>query len=114
MADTQHIIDGQVIPYSGGRKHSDTASWRDATDLEMEQQLLISELESEVANLRVAAELIAERSNARLEEMIQLIDKAEPGSYDHGLINGLRLALNVINDRQDGFLEAKHLQKEAV
>lgn len=35
MADSYHIIDGKVIPFSGGRKCNDTDAWRDATQLEL-------------------------------------------------------------------------------
>lgn len=51
MADLYSIIDDQVVPYSGGRMHTDTNSWRDATDLELEQQGIIKELEDEIERL---------------------------------------------------------------
>ena len=49
MADSESIIDGQVVPYSGGRMHTDTNSWRDATDLELQQQARIDQLEKALA-----------------------------------------------------------------
>ena len=52
MADSYSIIGDQVVPYSGGRQHTDTTSWRDATELELEQQECISTLEAEVEKLR--------------------------------------------------------------
>lgn len=49
MADSYHINDNeQVVPYSGGRMSTDTDSWRDATDLEIEQKKYIQELESKI------------------------------------------------------------------
>lgn len=51
MADLYSIIDDQVVPYSGGRMNTDTNSWRDATDLELEQQSIIKELENEIERL---------------------------------------------------------------
>jgi len=51
MADSESIIDGQVVPYSGGRMHTDTNSWRDATDLELQQQERIAQLEKALSDL---------------------------------------------------------------
>ena len=51
MADSESIIDGQVVPYSGGRMHTDTNSWRDATDLELQQQARIDQLEKAFSDL---------------------------------------------------------------
>ena len=49
MADSYHLNDdGKVVPYSGGRIHHDTDSWRDATELELEQAKQIAELEAAV------------------------------------------------------------------
>lgn len=54
MADSYGIIDGQVVPYSGGKMHTDTNSWRDATDLELEQQKYIARLEAENETMKDA------------------------------------------------------------
>jgi hypothetical protein len=51
MADSESIIDGRVVPYSGGRMHTDTNSWRDATDLELHQQARIAQLEEGLSAL---------------------------------------------------------------
>ena len=51
MADSHEIINGQVVPYSGGRQNLDTDSWRNATDLELEQQARIAQLETALNNL---------------------------------------------------------------
>jgi hypothetical protein len=51
MADSYELRDGQVIPFSGGRMHTDTTSWRDATELELEQQAEIERLEKLVEEL---------------------------------------------------------------
>ena len=49
MADSYSLIDGQVVPYSGGRMSNNTDSWRNATDLELEQQEQIEHLEKLVS-----------------------------------------------------------------
>jgi hypothetical protein len=49
---TDYLIDGQVIPYVGGRKCVNTLSYRDATDLEMRQAEEIKALEEEVSRLQ--------------------------------------------------------------
>jgi len=43
MADTYHIIDGQVVPFNGGRKCNNTDAWRDATPLELQLQEQLAE-----------------------------------------------------------------------
>lgn len=37
MADSEHIIDGKVVPYYGGRMSTDTNLWRDAKEIELWQ-----------------------------------------------------------------------------
>ena len=49
MADSYHIIDGKVIPFSGGRKCNDTGAWRDATPLELQLQEQLEEYEHTIA-----------------------------------------------------------------
>jgi len=49
MADSYHIIDGQVVPYSGGRQCNDTNAWRDATPLELQLQEQLTESEHVIA-----------------------------------------------------------------
>jgi hypothetical protein len=56
MADSYRIVGDQVVPYSGGRRHDDTTSWRDATDIELEQQARINQLESALGQMILAAE----------------------------------------------------------
>lgn len=56
MADSYQIINDQVVPYSGGRMHTNTACWRDASELELEQQQRIKELEYAVYKMRALAE----------------------------------------------------------
>ena len=56
MADSYNIIGDQVVPYSGGRMHADTTCWRDATELELEQQQRIKELEEAVFKMCSLAE----------------------------------------------------------
>ncbi len=71
MADSYSIIDGQVVPYSGGRKHTDTDSWRDATDLEMEQQEYIARLEAENETMKDAIRSVSEE--LRQEGLLLLV-----------------------------------------
>ena len=49
MADSYLIIDGVVVPYSGGRKCNDTDAWRDATPLELQMQEQLAEHEHTIA-----------------------------------------------------------------
>ena len=42
----------EVIPYTSGRKCTDTRAWRDATELELQQQDQIQNLERELAAAR--------------------------------------------------------------
>ena len=51
MADSYHIRGDQVVPYSGGRLNTCTDSWRDATDLELQQEAEIERLEARVTEL---------------------------------------------------------------
>ena len=64
MADSYSIFDGQVVPYSGGRMNTDTDSWRDATDLEMEQQEYIARLEAENETMKDAIRSVSEELRA--------------------------------------------------
>jgi hypothetical protein len=41
----------EVIPYTSGRRCSDTRAWRDATELELQQQDAIKSLETELAKV---------------------------------------------------------------
>jgi len=83
MVDTYHIIDGQVVPYSGGRKCNNTDAWRDATQLELQLQEQLDEYEhiiaaqtAEIEALREEVELlrlkdaIHKRSRERLAEAL--------------------------------------------
>lgn len=41
----------QVVPYTSGRKCTDTIAWRDATELELQQQEEIRELKQIISDL---------------------------------------------------------------
>ena len=77
MSDTYEINDdNEVIPYTSGRRCNDTRSWRNATDLELQQRDEIVRLESELERKRdeLQEQLAAERALAnRLAEVIQCV-----------------------------------------
>ena len=70
MSDSEYLIDGQVITYWGGRKDTDTATWRDATDLELKQQAEIDSLTAELEQVK------AERD--RLKVRLSVTEKLLP------------------------------------
>ena len=76
MADSYHIIDGQVVPYSGGRKCNDTDAWRDATPLELQLQEQLAESEHAIA--AQASEIEALR--AEVEAWRELSDHVRVGA----------------------------------
>lgn len=41
----------QVVPYTSGRRCNDTRAWRDATELELQQQEEIKELKQIISDL---------------------------------------------------------------
>ncbi len=50
MNDTYEINESnQVVPYASGRKCTDTRAWRDATDLELQKQEQVKQLERKLA-----------------------------------------------------------------
>lgn len=69
MADSYHIIDGKVIPFSGGRKCNDTGAWRDATPLELQLQEQLEEYEHTIA--AQAAEI--EALQAEIERLAEAV-----------------------------------------
>ena len=50
----------EVIPYASGRKCTDTREWRDATELELQQQDQIKKLETELAAMTKQRDDLAE------------------------------------------------------
>ena len=68
MADSYHIIDGKVVPYSGGRRCNGTDAWRDATQLELQLQEQLDEYEHIIAAQTAEIErLRAERDAQQVE-----------------------------------------------
>jgi len=84
MADSYHIIDGQVVPYSGGRRCNDTDAWRDATPLELQLQEQL--VESEHAIAAKDAEIEALRADAERYRWLRRKVSA------HGVIDGWTFA----------------------
>ena len=62
MADSYHIIDGQVVPFHGGRKDTNTGAWRDATPLELQLQEQLAAAEEALAEAAAALEAAREDS----------------------------------------------------
>lgn len=62
----------EVIPYTSGRRCSDTRAWRDATELELQQQDAIKSLETELAAVT------NERDEAREDSIITRNDDNYP------------------------------------
>lgn len=65
MADSYHIIDGQVVPFHGGRKDTNTGEWRDATPLELQLQEQLAAAEEALAEAAAALEAAREDAGMR-------------------------------------------------
>ena len=62
MSDTYEINEHEeVVPYTSGRMNLDTNTWRDATELELQQRDAIAELESQLTTLQSAHDKLKER-----------------------------------------------------
>jgi hypothetical protein len=65
MSDTYEINESnQVVPYTSGRKCTDTRAWRDATDLELQQQEQIEQLERELTEARQQRDTLVDAAQA--------------------------------------------------
>jgi septal ring factor EnvC (AmiA/AmiB activator) len=52
MSDTYEINErNEVVPYTAGRRCNDTRSWRDATEMELQQRESIVQLERELTSV---------------------------------------------------------------
>ena len=59
--NTYEINDrNEVVPYTSGRRCTDTMAWRDATELELQQQDEIKTLETELAAVTEQRDRLAE------------------------------------------------------
>lgn len=56
----------EVIPYTNGRKCTDTRAWREATELELQQREELREQDSEIAKLR--------EENQKLRDMLKRLE----------------------------------------
>ena len=85
----------EVIPYTSGRKCTDTRAWRDATELELQQQDEIKSLETELTEVTEQRDRLAEalKYQKELNEWIESADPEDPFFDD-----GLRLCLNHASD----------------
>src|SRR5690554_1662967 len=78
MADSYHIIDGKVVPFSGGRRCNDTDAWRDATPLELHWQEQLAEAEHTISAQAAEIEALraeVERLRADLMESEEIREK---------------------------------------
>jgi len=98
MSDSYSINEyNQVVPYTSGRRNSDTSSWREATELELSQRDEIDRLEAENTKL----ESLIERDGFEFEclstghddRWCQHCDSAEHGveQYQRWLLNEIKL-----------------------
>jgi len=78
----------QVVPYTSGRKCTDTRAWRDATELEIYQKEEITQLERELAEALAQRAKAVEKYQAAVKEMYEagmqrdrLIKSVEPLKY---------------------------------
>lgn len=78
MADSYHIIDGQVIPFSGGRRCSDTDAWRDATPLELQLQEQLAEPEHVSAAQAAEIESLRAEVNELREVLGRILENEAP------------------------------------
>ena len=70
MSDSYSLVGNQVIPYTSGRKSNDTNTYRDATELELEQQQIIQRSEEKIQQLVEALEgLIGANTKKELDVM---------------------------------------------
>jgi hypothetical protein len=77
MSDTYEINErNQVVPYTAGRKCTDTRAWRDATDLELQQQEQISQLERDLADMTKRRDELL----ASLEKVVKYLTISLPSS----------------------------------
>jgi len=95
MSNTYEINEShQVIPYTSGRKCNDSRSWRDATDLELQQKDEIEELKIEIEDLKGDLEfrrelykVLSERCDRRTvelaEERVKFSEKLDEANKSH-------------------------------
>jgi len=69
MSDAYEINErNEVVPYTAGRRCNDTRSWRDATEMELQQRESIVQLERELASVTEQRDRLAEAVE-RIEEI---------------------------------------------
>lgn len=103
MADSYLIIDGVVVPYSGGRKCNDTDAWRDATPLELQMQEQLAEHEHTIATqedeIKALRELVEKLRADRDSWEQQASDRAADWHAEHLRAERLTEALKEIRSR---------------
>ena len=109
MADSYHIIDGQVVPFHGGRKDTNTDAWRDATPMELQLQSKLCAAEQaleEAADALEAAREDAERWN----ELCRQIDAGEfhPSILDDAMNMGAGALEMHVDDTIDAAREDRN------
>lgn len=103
MADSYLIIDGVVVPYSGGRKCNDTDAWCDATPLELQMQEQLAEHEHTIATqedeIKALRELVEKLRADRDSWEQQASDRAADWHAEHLRAERLTEALKEIRSR---------------
>ncbi len=103
MADSYLIIDGVVVPYSGGRKCNDTDAWRDATPLELQMQEQLAEHEHTIATqedeIKALRELVGKLRADRDSWEQQASDRVADWHAEHLRAERLTEALKEIRSR---------------
>lgn len=106
MADSYLIIDGVVVPYSGGRKCNDTDAWRDATPLELQMQEQLAEHERTIAaqedEIKALRELVEKLRADRDSWEQQASDRAADWHAEHLRAERLAEALRDLLDQLEG------------
>ncbi len=96
MADSYEIVDGQVIPFHGGRRDTNTDTWRDATPLELQLQEQVQELEEELGSYEKVKELLS-----RAAPLVRVIVNAKDRQEEQ---EACRALAKLYNDDLDSFL----------
>ena len=71
----------EVVPYTNGRRCTDTRAWREATELELQQQEEIQLLNKEVEQLKDKLENSKDKIKELEQELKDIEDNFKKGVY---------------------------------